>query len=58
MLIPLSDASKTKGDIAAITTSALAFFKVIPWAELAAAAAFVYTVLRIIELVAGWLRRK
>ena len=58
MLIPLSDAAKTKGDFAAGATTALAFFKWIPWPELAACLAVVYTFLRICELLVGWCRRK
>lgn len=58
MLIPLSDATKAKGDALAVTTSALAFFQMIPWAEVAAFLACVYTVLRIVELVTGWFRKE
>jgi hypothetical protein len=57
-LIPLSDAAKEKGDVAAIATAFFAFFKVIPWPEIAAFAACVYTLLRIGELVWSWVRKK
>jgi hypothetical protein len=57
-LIPISDAAKTKGDVAAIGGAAAAFFKLIPWPELAACAAFIYTVLRIAEAVWSWFRKK
>jgi hypothetical protein len=53
-LIPLSDAAKTKVDVAAIGTAMASFFKAIPWPELAACAAFIYTALRILEMVWGW----
>jgi hypothetical protein len=58
VIIPLSDAAKDKTDAGAIGTAVLAFFKVIPWPELAAFAAFVYTVLRIAEFVASWIKGK
>lgn len=58
MLIPLSDASKTKVDVATATGSVLGFLKVIPWPELAAFLACVYTVLRIVELVWDRFRKK
>lgn len=58
MLIPLSDAAKQKGDVFAVTGAALAYFNAIPWANLAAAAAFIYTILRIAELIASWLKKK
>jgi len=56
-LIPLSDLTKGRCDIAAVTTAGLSFFKAIPWPELAAAAAFFYTVLRIVEVVIGWFKK-
>lgn len=49
MLIPLSDAAKAKGDVAAIGGAAAAFFNVIPWPGIAAFLACVYTALRIVE---------
>lgn len=49
MQIQVSEAVKAKGDVAAVGTSALAYFKAIPWPELAAALAAVYTLLRIVE---------
>jgi hypothetical protein len=57
-LIPLSNDIKVKTDVCAIGTAALAFFKAIPWPELAACAAFTYTVLRIVEFVWAWIRGK
>lgn len=57
-IIPLSDEMKAKGDVISITGAAFAYFKAIPWPELAAAAALMYTLLRIVEMVAGWLRKK
>lgn len=57
-LIPISDAAKAKGDVAAVGGAALAFFKLIPWPELAACAAFIYTALRIAEVVWNWFKKK
>ena len=57
-LIPLSDAAKTKFDVAAVGGAAASFFKLIPWPEIAAFLAAVYTGLRIIEWVVGLFRRK
>jgi hypothetical protein len=57
-LIPLSDAAKEKGDVVATATAFFAFFKVIPWPEIAACAAFFYTALRIGELIWSWFRKK
>lgn len=56
MIIPIPDAAKTKVDVCAIGTAALAYFKLIPWAELAACAAFVYTALRIVEFCIAWIK--
>lgn len=56
MIIPLPDAIKNKCDAGAIGTAAVAYFKLIPWAELAAFAAFVYTALRIAELLIAWIK--
>lgn len=56
MLIPLPDAIKIRGDFCAIGTAAAAYFKLIPWAELAACAAFVYTALRIVEFIVSWIK--
>lgn len=50
MLIPLSDAAKAKGDVAAIGGAAAAFFSVIPWPGVAAFLSCVYLGLRIF----GW----
>ena len=57
-LIPASDATKHKGDVVAIGSAVLAFFKLIPWPEFAAFLACVYTALRIAEVVWGWFRKK
>lgn len=57
MLIPISDGAKVKGDVAAVSGAALAYFQAIPWAELAAAASFLYMALRIIELAVTWVQR-
>ena len=58
MLIPVSNELKTKCDLAAVGTAGLAFFKAIPWPELAACAAFLYTVLRIVEFLWAWVKGK
>ena len=58
MLIPLSEPAKATSDATVVTGALLGWLKVIPWPELAAFAAFVYTALRIVELVIGWLKRK
>jgi hypothetical protein len=47
---------KTKLDLAAVGTAGFAFFKAIPWPELAACAAFFYTVLRIVEFLWAWFK--
>jgi hypothetical protein len=58
VLEAIPDPIKLKCDVAAISTAGLAFFKVIPWPELAACAAFVYTLLRIAEFVVRWAKGK
>jgi hypothetical protein len=55
-MIPISDAAKAKGDVAAVSSAVAAFFKLIPWPEIAAFLACVYTALRIVEW--GWERWK
>jgi hypothetical protein len=57
MLIPVSNEVKTKLDLAAVGTAGFAFFKAIPWPELAACAAFFYTVLRIVEFLWAWFKQ-
>lgn len=56
--IPLSEAVKAKVDVATVGGSLIGYFKAIPWPELAAAAACLYTLLRIAELIAKWWRRR
>ena len=56
MLIPVSEAVKTKMDIAAGGTSFVAVFKMVPWPELAGALACLYWAVRIFER--WWDRRK
>lgn len=56
-LIPLSAGTKQGLDVTALSGTALAYFKLIPWAELAACAALIYTVLRIIEMVWAWRKK-
>lgn len=58
MLIPLSDTAKTKVDVATITGVGLGYFNTIPWSSIAACAAFVYTALRIAELLYGWFKNR
>jgi hypothetical protein len=57
-LIPLSEAVKSKVDVATAGGSLLGYFKAIPWPELAAFLACVYTALRIIEVAGKWWRRR
>jgi hypothetical protein len=52
----LSNDLKAKIDVCAVGTAGLAFFKAIPWPELAACAAFVYTVLRTVEFLVAWFK--
>lgn len=49
---------KAVGDSVAIPTAVLAWLKAITIPDLAALAALVYTVLRIAEVVYGWLKRR
>jgi hypothetical protein len=53
-LIPIPDNVKAKVDVVAVPTTLLGYFQSIPWPELAAAAACLYTLLRIAELIFGW----
>lgn len=48
-LIPISGPAKTQADVTAVGVSVASFFKLIPWPEIAAFLACVYTVLRIAE---------
>lgn len=57
-LIPLSDAAKLKADAVAVPSALLGYFTAIPWTEIAAFLAAVYTGLRIVEMVWGWVRRR
>lgn len=57
-LIPVSEPAKTKADVVTLSGALLGYFKAIPWPELAAAAAFLYTVIRILELLIGWYRKR
>jgi hypothetical protein len=54
----MTPGQKSGADVVAVSTSALAYFKAIPWPELAACAAFLWTVLRIGEMVYGWWKKK
>lgn len=57
-LIPLSDAVKAKADVVAVPSALLGYLKAIPWPELAAFLACIWTALRIAELVWGWFAKK
>lgn len=57
-LIPFPDAVKDKVDVVAMPTALLGYFKAVPWPEIAAALACLYTLLRIIEVVAKWWRKR
>lgn len=53
-LIPLSEVAKTRADIVAVPGAiSLPFFSGIPWVEIAAFLAAVYSVLRILEWAIG-----
>lgn len=54
----VNEAHLNKADGAAVGTAFLAYFKVIPWPELAACAAFIYTILRTVQFVVDWIKRK
>lgn len=59
MLIPLSGPAKNTSDVAVVSSATLGYFQAIPWPEIAAALACIYTALRIIELVWDrWKKRK
>jgi hypothetical protein len=49
---------KAVGDTVAVPTAVLAWLKAIPFPELAALAAFVYTALRIAELLHTWFNKR
>lgn len=55
MLIPLSDDAKNKVDAVTVTGALLGFLQAVPWPEIAAMLACIYTGLRIIEWL--WDRR-
>lgn len=57
-IIPISDAVKNKVDVATASGALLGYFKAIPWPEIAAALACLYTLLRIVEVVYGWAKKK
>jgi hypothetical protein len=50
----LSDAVKNKVDVGAMPLVVLGYFKAVPWPEIAAALACIYTLLRIVETLWGW----
>lgn len=54
----LSDAAKAKTDAVVVGSTALGYFDKIPWTDVAAILACVYTALRIAELIHGWITRK
>jgi hypothetical protein len=51
-----SSSVKATGDVCAVSTATLAFFKAIPWPEIAACLAAIYTAIRIAELCWSWYR--
>lgn len=57
-MLQANDPALNKVDGAAVGTAFLAYFKLIPWPELAACAAFVYTVLRTVQFLVDWIKRK
>lgn len=56
--IPLPDAVKDRVDFVAMPMTVIGYFKAIPWTEIAAALACLYTALRIAELVVRWWKRR
>ena len=54
MLIPITNEIKQKIDYCAVGTAALAWFKLIPWHEIAAFLAAVYTGVRLVEFCVAW----
>ena len=54
MLIPGSNEIKARVDVAAVGTAGLAWFKAIPWPEIAACLAALYTLVRLIEFLIAW----
>ncbi len=47
-----------KADAAAVSTAFLSFFKVIPWPEIAAFLAAVYTFVRLVGMAVRWFRNR
>lgn len=58
MSLPPQQLAKAAGDGIAIPTAFLVWAKAITIPDLAAAAALVYTLLRIAELLHGWLKKR
>lgn len=58
MLIPISETVKTKADVATASGALLGYFQAIPWPEVAAALAALYTALRIVELLWDRFKKK
>jgi uncharacterized membrane protein len=58
MLPPHAGPLKATTDATVVGSAFLGWMKVIPWPEFAAAAALIYTVLRIAELIVGWFRKR
>lgn len=54
-MLPLVEVAKAKFDWIATGATALAFFKAIPWAEIAAALACVYWLIKIFQT---WRKRR
>lgn len=52
----LQEQHLNKADAGAVATAFLAFFKVIPWPEIAAFLAAVYTFIRLVAMGIKWLR--
>ena len=58
MLIPLSDGAKTKVDAVTVIGALFGWLKLVPWPEIAAFLACVYTALRITEMLWGWWKNR
>lgn len=57
-MIPLSDAVKTKTDVAAVGAGFAAYFQAIPWTEVAGFLSSVYIALRIAETLWTWWKKR
>lgn len=57
-LIPLSSDTKIVADAVAVPSAFLGYLKAIPWPEVAAFLACIWTALRIAEMLYGWWNKR